>query len=144
MSDSLQTYLEAAEGAGKVLAHARLLVRLAAVYQEIVPSHLGQASSVANYKSRVVVIHASNGAVATKLRQMAPTLLATFTQRGFECSGVQVRVHARLDPEAARVPAQKPLSVRTTQELAALSDSLPLSPLRTALENLLARSAKQE
>jgi len=144
MSDSLQTYLEAAEGAGKVLAHARLLVRLAALYQEIVPSHLGQASSVANYKSRVVVIHASNGAVATKLRQMAPTLLATFTQRGCECSCVQVRVHARLDPEAARVPVQKPLSVRTTQELAALSDSLPLSPLRTALENLLARSAKQE
>ena len=108
------------------------------------PSHLGQASSVANYKSRVVVIHASNGAVATKLRQMAPTLLATFTQRGFECSGVQVRVHARLDPETARGPAQKPLSVRTTQELAALSDSLPLSPLRTALENLLTRSAKQE
>jgi hypothetical protein len=144
MSDSLQTYLEAAEGAGKVLAHARLLVRLATFYQEIVPSPLGQASSVANCKSRVVVIHASNGAVATKLRQMAPTLVEAFTQRGFECTGVQVRVHAGVDREAARAPACKPLSLRTSQELAALSDSLPLSPLRTALENLVARSARQE
>jgi hypothetical protein len=47
------------EGAGKVLAHARLLAKLAGLFQEIAPPHLGQASSVANYKSGIVVIHAS-------------------------------------------------------------------------------------
>jgi hypothetical protein len=91
MSDSLQNYLEGTEGAGKVLAHARLLVKLAGFYQEIVPAHLGEASCVANYKSRVLVIHASNGAVATKLRQMAPTLANELSKRGLECASVQVR-----------------------------------------------------
>ena len=77
MSNSLQKYLEAAEGAGKVLAHARLLVQLAGIYQEMTPPYLAHASRVANYKSRVLVIHADSGAVATKLRQMAPTLAYT-------------------------------------------------------------------
>jgi hypothetical protein len=144
MSNSLQNYLEAAEGAGKVLAHARLLVRLADIHQEITPPHLAHASRVANYKSGVLVIHADSGAVATKLRQMAPTLATALTKRGLECSGVQVKVHARQDHAPTRAPTQKPLSARTSQELAALSESLPASPLRHALENLLSHSARRE
>jgi hypothetical protein len=144
VSNSLQNYLEAAEGAGKVLAHAKLLVRLAGIYREMTPSHLADASSVANYKSRVLVIHADSGAVATKLRQMAPTLATELMKRGLECSGVQVKVHARQGHQPTRVATQKPLSARTSQELAALSESLPASPLRHALENLLTRSARRE
>lgn len=145
MTDLWEHYLEGDEGAGKVLAHARLLVKLAGLYQEIVPAHLGEASNVANYKSRVVVIHASNGAVATKLRQMAPTLADELGKRGLECSSVQVKVQAWQFPEAAREATLKPLSARTGQALTALRDSLPaVSPLRAALENLLARSARQE
>lgn len=144
MSNSLQNYLEAAEGAGKVLAHARLLVRLAGIYQEMTPPHLANASSVANYKSTILVIHADSGAVATKLRQMAPTLATELAKRGLECSGVQVKVHARQNRQPTRSPTQKPLSARTSRELAALSESLPASPLRHALENLLTQSATRE
>jgi predicted nucleic acid-binding Zn ribbon protein len=68
------------------------------IYQEIDTAHLAQASRVANYKSRVVVIHASSGAVATKLRQMAPTLATELSKRGLECTSVQVKVHARHRP----------------------------------------------
>ena len=144
MPDLLQTYLQSTDGAGKVLAHATLLARLARLYEEIAPAHLGQASSLANYKSGIVVIHASSGAVATKLRQMAPTLVDELSRRGIECSGIQIKVQARRPAEQARVPTLKPLSVRTSRELAALSDSLPASPLRQALENLLTRSAREE
>jgi hypothetical protein len=145
MTDSLHSYLEGPEGAGKVLAHARLLARLAGLFQEIAPPHLGQASSLANFKSGIVLIHASNGAVATKLRQLAPTLVEEFLERGLECRGLQVKVHARTRPAAIRTAAQKPLSIRTSQRLTALSDSLPpASPLRSALEHLLARTAREE
>lgn len=144
MPDSLQHYLEAAEGAGKVLTHARLLVRLADLYQQIAPAHLAQASSVANYKSGIVVLHASNGAVASKLRQMAPTLVRELAKRGLECTGVQVKVQARPATAASKLPTLKPLSARTSRELTALSDALPASPLRRALEHLLERSARQE
>ncbi|MER2517046.1 MAG: DciA family protein [Candidatus Accumulibacter phosphatis] len=145
MTDSLHSYLDGPEGAGKVLAHARLLARLAGLFQEIAPPHLGQASSLANYKSGIVLIHASSGAVATKLRQMAPTLVDEFLQRGVECRGLQVKVQARARPAAARAAEQKPLSARTSQRLTALSDSLPAaSSLRSALEHLLAHAAREE
>jgi len=144
MADLLENYLQDSEGAGKVLVHARLLIRLAGLYAEIAPTHLARASRVANFKSGVVVIHADSGAIAAKLRQMAPTLVDQLAQRGIECSGVQVKVQARDQREPARAPAHKPLSVRTSAELTALSSSLPTSPLRRALEGLLARSAREE
>jgi len=144
MQNSLENYLEAADGAGKILAHARLLIRLAHLYQEIAPTHLGQASSLANYKSGIIVIHAVSGAIAAKLRQLAPTLAEGFSKRGIECNGVQVKVQARKIGTQSMASTQKPLSSRTSLELEGLRDSLPASPLRTALDTLLERSAKQE
>lgn len=144
MSDSLQRYLEAAEGAGKVMAHAKLLVRLAEMYRGLAPSYLSGASALANYKSGVVVIHAENGAVATKLRQMAPTLAGEFSKRGVECNGLQVKVQVGLRVAPVRLAVSKPLSARTRRELSTLSASLPTSPLRRAIEDLLARAARRE
>jgi len=140
MHNLLENYLEAADGAGSVLAHARLLINLTRLYEGIAPTHLGQASSVANFKSGIVVIHAVNGAVASKLRQMAPTLADGFAKNGVECTGVQVKVQARDEHLPARTSTQKPLSMRSSEELRGLSGSLPASPLRSALENLLARA----
>lgn len=144
MQNSLENYLEAADGAGKVMAHARLLIKLTHLYQEIAPTYLGQASSLANYKSGIIVIHAVSGAVAAKLRQLAPTLVEGFSQRGIECNGVQVKVQARKINTQSRASTQKPLSLRTSRTLEDLRDSLPDSPLRAALETLLTHSAKQE
>lgn len=144
MQNSLENYLEAAEGAGKVLAHARLLIKLTHLYQEIAPAHLGQASSLANFKSGIIVIHAVSGAVAAKLRQLAPTLADGFSKRGVECTGVQVKVQAHKIDIQSMTSTQKPLSLRTSREIEGLRDSLPNSPLKTALENLLAHAAKEE
>ena len=144
MQKSLENYLEAADGAGKVMAHARLLVKLTHLYQEIAPTHLGQASRLANYKSGIIVIHAVSGALAAKLRQMAPTLAESFSKRGIECNGVQVKVQARKINTQSRASTQKPLSSRSSRSLEDLRDSLPDSPLRSALESLLTHAARQE
>lgn len=144
MQNSLENYLETADGAGKVMAHARLLIKLTHLYQEIAPTHLGQASRLANYKSGVIVIHAVSGAVAAKLRQLAPTLAEGFSQRGIECNGVQVKVQASKINAQSTASTLKPLSSQTRGTLRGLRDSLPDSPLRAALETLLAHSARQE
>ena len=144
MQNSLETFLDSADGAGKVLAHARLLVKLARLYQEIAPAHLGQASRLANFKSGIVVIHAVNGAVATKLRQLAPTLTDGFSKRGIECNGVQIKVQAPETGKQSTTSTQKPLSARTSQALEGLRDTLPDSPLRAALATFLEHAAKQE
>lgn len=144
MPNSLKDYLEAADGAGKVMAHARLLLKLTHLYREIAPAHLGQASSLANYKSGIIVIHAGSGAVAAKLRQLAPTLADGFSKRGIECSGVQVKVQAPKIVAQSRTFTANPLSERTGRELENLRDSLPQSSLREALASLLIRAAREE
>ena len=144
MQNSLENFLEAADGAGKVLAHAKLLIKLAQMYQELAPMHLSQTSRLANYKSGIVVIHAVSGAVAAKLRQMAPTLADGFSKRGIECNGVQVKVQARESGVQSMTSTQKPLTSRTSHELESLRDSLPASPLREAINSLLAHSARTE
>lgn len=141
MSPTLERYLEAADGAGKIVAHARLLVKLARLYREIAPGHLSAASTLANYKSGIVVIHASSGAVAAKLRQLAPTLADGFRQQGVECSELQVKVQAHKTAEQSTSSTIKPLTERARGAIGGLRDTLPESPLRSALETLLERSA---
>ena len=144
MQKTLENYLEATDCAEKILAHARLLIKLTHLYQKIAPAHLGQASTLANYKSGIIVIHATSGAVAAKLRQLAPTLADGFSKKGVECNGVQVKVQAREISAQSTTSTQKPLSARTKNELGDLCDHLPDSPLRTALENLLAHALIKE
>ena len=107
--------------------------------------HLRQASSLANYKSGIIVIHAVSGAVAAKLRQMAPTLADGFSKRGIECNGVQVKVQAREFSTQSRTSTPKPLTSRTSRGLEDLRDSLPASSsLRDAVSSLLAHSARTD
>ncbi len=144
MPNTLEDFLDAADGAGNVLSHARLLLRLANLYQEIAPAHLRQASTLANYKSGIIVIHATNGAVAAKLRQLATTLAEGFSKRGIECSGVQIKVQASEIPTQSRGSMPNPLSAQTSRSLEELRDSLPESDLRHAVETLIKRSARSE
>lgn len=133
------------EGAAKVLAHAAGLIRLASAYQAMVPTHLGQASRLANMKAGTVVIHTESGAVAGKLRQMVPSLLDKFAQIGIHVQRIEVKVRTEMQPaEERRQPEQKPLSAGTRKELTLLSESLPPSALRTAIEQLLVRAATRE
>ena len=144
MTDTLHRFLAAPDGAAKVMAHAQLLLRLNEIFRNVAPSHLVPASTVANFKSGILVIHALNGAVAAKLRQLAPTLVNELTQRGVDCRGLQIRVHAVQARTPARNAQPRPLTTGSCERLAALRESLPASPLRQAVERLLARSARQE
>lgn len=146
MPPTLADYLDAPDAAGNVLAHARLLLRLTEIYRDIVPGYLGENSKVVNFKAGTIVVHAGNGATAIKLKQLATTLQAGFARRGVDCQGIQVRVEM---PQAVqhppRAPARiKPLTGATQRSLADLRDALPGSPLRTALDELLSRSARSE
>ena len=141
---TLEDFLDSPDGAGKVLAHARLLLRLARLYQQIAPANLHQLSRLVNYKSGKVVIHAANGAAAARLRQMAVTLADGFSKRGIECSGIQVKVGINELPAPPGISRQKPLSARTVQTLGGLRDALPDSELRHAVDTLIQRSARVE
>lgn len=141
---SIDDYLADGKGAGGLLAHAASLQKLARIHASVLPEHLARASRVANHTSGTVVIHAENGAVAVKLRQMAPTLTREFLNRGFECSDVRIKVQAFDISDHSRDPPQRPLSTVASDELARLAAGMAESPLRAAIETLLARSARAE
>ena len=141
MLNTLEEFLEAPDGASSVLAHARLLLRLTHLYHEIAPPHLSQSSTVANYKLGLVIVHATNGAVATKLRQLASTLADGFSKRGIECNGVQVKVQAQKSSMQSISSTQKPLTTPSRLALQELCDTLPDSELKLAIGTLIRRSA---
>ncbi len=145
MHSSLESFLESADGAAKVMAHARLLLKLSRRFENLAPAGLIHAARVANYKSGKVIIHADNGAVAAKIRQLGQRICDELSKAGAQCSGIEVKVQPRQIPYQSRASAQKPLTARTCAVLAGAAGDLPAdAPLRQALEQLLKRSAKQE
>jgi hypothetical protein len=144
LTHSLDRFLSSTDGAGRLMAHAGLLQKLARIYASTAPENLGKASRVANYKSGVVVIHADNGAVAVKLRQMAPSLAGEFSKRGVECNGVQVKVQAIEIYQHSQTPTGHPLPAGAGRALTELIENMPDSPLRAAIETFLKRSTRAE
>lgn len=109
------------------------------IYARAAPHHLAEASQVANYKMGSVVIHATNGAVAAKLRQLLPSLREVFCSSGAEVTGIQVKVQGRDPVVAPRHPVpERVISRCSASDIAALADTLPTdSPLRAALGRFL-------
>ena len=144
MTYGLEHYLDNDAAAGRVMAHARLLLKLARRFEAVAPAAFRNAARVANYKSGKIVIHADNGAVAAKIRQMSQRLCDELSKGGAECNGIEVKVQPRQIPCQSMGSIQKPLSARTCGVLRSTSENLPKGPLRDALETLLTRAAKRE
>ena len=136
-------YLDSDASTSRIMAHARLLQKLSRRFEAIAPSGLRHAARVANYKSGKIVIHADNGAVATKLRQMGQRLCDELSIEGAQCSGIEVKVQPRQIPCQSMGSTNKPLSARACGALRSTSENLPEGPLREALETLLSSAAKE-
>lgn len=142
MHNSIESLLEKNAGTARLLAHARLLQKLSRRYAAMVPAGLAQASRVANFKSGTVVIHADNGAVAAKLRQMSQRLSDAFRQSGVQCNGIEVKVQPTEIPCQSSPSHVKPLTARSAAALRGMAAGLQQgSPLRAALEHLLAHAS---
>ncbi len=88
------------------------------------------------YEQHVLTIAADNSAVAAKLRQMTPDLLRNLQNIGQEVTLIQVRVQVSQPPPVAAV-AKPVLSQSGKQQLNELADTLPDSPLKRALQDLM-------
>jgi hypothetical protein len=144
MSRNLEHYLDDDAAAGRVMAHARLLLALSRRFEAAAPAGLASAARVANFKSGKVVIHADNGAVAAKIRQMSQRLGIELSKEGAKCSDIEVKVQPRQIPCQSTGSHQKPLSGKAFGTLTSTLATLPPGPLREALETLLERAVRQE
>lgn len=132
-------HLGAADAYARLAMQAERLRRLQAMLDATLPAHLAPGTRIANLKRGKVIIHADSGAVAVKLRQLAPRLAAGFIQQGEEVTGIEVRVQAsrpRMANAKRKVP--KTLGLRTKQTLTSLAAGLTEgSPIQRALLKLL-------
>jgi hypothetical protein len=136
---SLKDHLAASDAYTRLAGQAERLRRLQTLLDAALPAYLAPGTRIANLKRGKVVIHADSGAVAVKLRQLAPRLAEGFIQQGQEVTGIEVRVQpGRWLSPALRQKPPKVLGIRTKQSLTSLAAGLAEdSPVRRALEKLL-------
>jgi len=128
----------------QVMAHASLILRAASIYQRIVPPGLARVSRVANLKSGVVIIHTDHGAAANKLKQQVQNLIDEFIKKGFECTGIEIRVQPSVQQETEIVATQKPISEQALTSLVDTAKTMRAgSPLKARIEHLLSRVARK-
>ena len=118
----------------------RQLMALQSALAEVLPPNLAAFATVASMNAGELNLFADNGAVAAKLRQMAPRMLTSFRERGYDITGIrlQVQVSIRDNPLPRK---QISLSVEARNVIDSLTDRLPSSPLKLAL-NRLSRQGK--
>lgn len=136
---SLDDCLNADAALARLTAHAGHLLKLQRIIDATLPAPLARATRIANYRAGIVFLHSDNGAVAAKLRQLAPSLSDQLRSSGAEITEIRVKVQAREGEESEeKGEAIAPLGSRTKQGLTELSTSLPEdSPLKASLERLL-------
>jgi hypothetical protein len=125
-----------------LVSRAKRLLALERLYANCVPETLARASAVANVRDGILLVRADNGAVASKLRQLAPTLLNKIRKTNQEVTKIEVTVQVVPEaPPAARNP--KPgISPQSVHQIEALAESLPESSLKAALGRLTARQRR--
>ncbi len=136
---SLKDHLAASDVYTRLAGQAERLRQLQIYLDATLPAYLAPGTRIANLKRGKIVIHADSGAVAVKLRQLAPRLAEGFIQQGQEVTGIEVRVQPgrRLSPPL-RQKQPKVLGIRSKQSLTSLAEGLTEgSPIKRALEKLL-------
>ena len=113
----------------------RQLAALQSASAEVLPGDLATTASVALAKTGELILSVDNGAVAAKLRQMAPRILISLRQRGYEITGIRLQVQVRIRDNPL---PQKQISLSSDARIAIdlLSERLGASPLKAALKRL--------
>lgn len=112
------------------------LRELQKLYAACVPPYLRSASRVGAVAGDELKLFADSGAAATRLRLLAPGLLAEFRGKGWQFSAIRVAVQVRSRAGAALGKARKSPDASAQQSLQRLADALPESPLQAAIERL--------
>ena len=141
---SLQEHLTSGDSMARLAAHAQRLLQFQRRLEVALPEALRPHARVANFRLGKLFIHAANGAVAAKVRQLGPRLASDLSNKEAKVTQIEVRVQAR-NPSPPQPPHERasPPGPKQKQGLTALAQSLPReSPLKNALERLL-RSVKE-
>ncbi|MDO9188594.1 MAG: DciA family protein [Sulfurimicrobium sp.] len=140
----LQSYFTSTSGLAALAEHVSRLSELQRLWEKIAPPPLAQMCKVSGLQDRTLVLYANNGAIAAKVRQLAPTVLEKFQKKGLEVTSILVRVQASYRPPQERPPKTLRLGSAGAARLRQLAGQLDESPLKRALESMLERHAVED
>lgn len=139
----LNHYIDASPSLHNLTQQAQRLIALQSTLNALAPQPLAKFCSVASFENKVLVIYTDNGAIASKLKQQLPSLLAKFQQRGIEVTSIRVEVQAPPLHTNHHKIKEIALSQGGIESLERLADHLKDSPLKSALAAMLARHTKK-
>jgi hypothetical protein len=132
---SITDFLQAGGGIGELIPQAEKLLALRRLVGRLLPPNLAPAAQVANLKGPVLLIRASNNAVAAKLRHFTPSLMRGLAEQGYHVEQVRIEVRPTApDPVVARPPRLLPAAGASA--LARLGAELPEGRLREVVRVL--------
>jgi predicted nucleic acid-binding Zn ribbon protein len=143
-AQKLGALLGAAGDFKTLVAKTRRLAEWQQRYSVLVPPELARASRVAGFRSGSLILRADNGAVAAKLRQLAPRLTTALNKQGNEVTSIRIQVQPASGPrgEGQRLGETR-LPARAVEAFAKLGADLPDSALKSAVEALVARHRRR-
>src|SRR5688572_7396685 len=121
-------------------ARMRRLRELQTLYVRSAPRELASASRVKNLRTGTLLVSADNAAVAAKLKQLAPTLLASIRKTEAEITGlrIEVQVSGALHERVIK-SRKKPLSPDAIKKFDELANRVEDGGLKTAIAKLVQR-----
>ncbi len=141
-----QTFREALPQQGpfeRLLVQARRTQQFQRALQGVLPAPMAPLVRAGGQENGQLLLQTDSNAVAGKLRQLLPTLLRTLQAIDPDLLTLKIQVQPQQQRLARRPRQGQPLSAETLQEFDRLACSLPPSPLRTALERLLAHRQRR-
>tara|TARA_R110002073_G_scaffold291773_4_gene456957 strand:- start:4612 stop:5067 length:456 start_codon:yes stop_codon:yes gene_type:complete len=114
------------------------------IFSTVVPTYLAKQSVLGRFINGKLSIFAENGSIATKLKQISPSLLLKLQKLGWKVTAIQITVQAHyysqnstklLKSESSKKKLQ--LSQAGIENLGQLAAKLPNSELKNAIELLL-------
>ena len=136
----IQTLLGASDELKGLSARTRRLRELQTLYVGSAPRELAEASRVRNYRAGTLFVSADNAAVAAKLKQLAPTVLASIRKSEAEITALRIDVQVSGAAYERRPKSRKvPLSPDALGKLESLSERVADGGLKSALESLVRR-----
>lgn len=135
-SKAVAEFLAQEEGAGALIARARLLNSLGRAIDPVVPAPLRHLYRVANFKQDALLLFTANNAVAAKLRLLSPAFLQACLERGTAVRELKIEVQPAAFAPAAQAKKRAFLSGNAKQALKKLEGTLREGELRTRIRAL--------
>lgn len=137
--------LNASDELKALAARTRRLQELQALYLTSAPRELVGSSRVKNFRTGTLFVAADNAAVAAKLKQLAPTVLASIRETEGEVTGLRIEVQVSGTAGERRAKSHKTaLSPDAIEKFEGLSKAVGDEGLKKALTRLVRRHRRNQ